>query len=189
MCPRCRPQGAAADPGALIMRAAGRIIRTDVDDDALAYDPLSDLLFTMVAILLLAFMAVLPGLALTVVTQPAPPAPPSSLTERNYSFEGRSIAPYLATGAGLRRIGDPRVVPADAILDDAGLRATLTELATRAEPVFIFIAADGLEVAFEFEAVASAAGIRTFRQIRLATDCKPQRPSIACGFDIRGGAK
>ena len=171
------------------MRSAGRIIRTDVDDDAVAYDPLSDLLFTMVAILLLAFMAVLPGLALTVVTQPAPSVPPRSLTERNYTFEGRSIAPYLATGAGLRRTGDTRVVPADAILDDPGLRAGLSELAARAEPVFIFIAADGLEVAFEFEAIASAAGIKTLRQVRLAKDCKPERPLSTCGFDVGGSAK
>ena len=167
------------------MRMAGRIIPTGTDDDALAYDPLSDLLFTMVAILLLAFMAILPGVALSAAVQPAPAKAQSSLLDRSFNDQGRAILPYLATGAGLRRSGETRVIATSAILDDSGLRASLVALAASGAPAMILIAADGLEAAFEFEAVAAASGITTVRQIRLTSDCKPDHPTPACGFDAR----
>ncbi|PDT90813.1 hypothetical protein CO669_07505 [Bradyrhizobium sp. Y36] len=137
----------------------------DEFDPVLASDPLADLLLSVAAVIVLAVLAILPSL----------PQRDAAATEAEAGFQldGRRVTPWLATGAGLAIDGsrtDP--VPLDRMFSDQSLAAALQVMQRSDGPLVLFIAPDGNEAAFQFEAIASRHGIRQIHQVRLEPGCE-----------------
>lgn len=137
----------------------------DEFDPVLASDPLADLLLSVAAIIVLAVLAILPSL----------PQRTASATEAQTGFQldGRRVTPWLATSAGLAIDSSPtNLVPLDRMFSDQTLAAALQGMQPANEPLVLFIAPDGSEAAFQFEAIASRHGVRQIRQVRLEPGCE-----------------
>ena len=135
-------------------------------------DPLSDLLFTMVAILLLVFMTLLPGMVMSGNQgQSRQVAEARSLGTFDLDLHGVSVTPYLAVRTGIVRSGKPPI-GLEGITGSASLSDELASQITRGEAVVLLIAPHGLEAAFEFEALAAAKRLQRLHQIRLDAGCR-----------------
>lgn len=150
----------------------------------LAIDPLADLLFGVVAIVVLAVIIILP----TVGTRGAANAALQSsvgeaLIKSRFSLDGRAVQPFMATAAGLRYGPQPsQIVPLEAILQDAAVAARLREIRERGDPLVLMIDPGGSEAAFQFEAVASRDGPPRIRQIRLDATCTHAKSATLARF-------
>ena len=149
----------------------------DPDEDALAApsNSMADLLFTMIAILLLAFMSILPGLALGAWTHQRTPTQASAtpLSQITFQSAGERATVFLARRDGLvlPEAGAPPIAR-DAILDNAQLTSLLEAQIRQQVMVTLFVMQDGLETAFEFEALAASRGVRRIQQIRFDGACE-----------------
>ena len=150
-------------------------------EPVLAFDPLADLLFGVAAILVLAVVVILPTIR-----------PDGTLRDRStrrmmqnteLRLDGKAVAPLVAAADGLQlpaRAGQAAaVIPLDRILDDAELVGRLEQMRGSGEPLVLLIDGDGLEAAFQFEAVAALYGPPRIRQIRLDADCRFARSQAA----------
>jgi hypothetical protein len=159
------PLGGVLDPIA--------VATVPASEPTLAIDPLADLLFGVVAIVVLAVIVILP----TVNFNSAPKPGTSrfngeSMSSTSFRLDNRPVEPLIATARGLRTGPSPSdFIPLERILDDKGLAAKLMSMRDRREPLVLLIDPDGDEAAFQFEAVASLNGPPRIRQIRLDTGC------------------
>ena len=147
------------------------------DEDALAApsNSMADLLFTMVAILLLAFMSILPGLALGAWThqQNRRQTTSTPLSQISFKSAGEQATVFLARRDSLvLPLAGSTPIGRDAILDNAQLTAMLDSQIRQQGVATLFVTQDGLETAFEFEALAASRGMRRIRQIRFDGPCQ-----------------
>lgn len=138
-------------------------------------DPLSDLLLSVAAIIVLAVIVVLPAVRTASDTPDNNPAsrPPGDTV---LTLRGQAIEPFFATQHGLRMNAPPgNIVPVDQILDDRQLAEKLRYMRDAGEPLLLIIEPDGFEAAFLFEATASLNGPKRSWQIRLDTACTDEK--------------
>jgi hypothetical protein len=158
-------------------------IRPDDIGFALHIDPLSDLLLSVAAIIVLAVIVVLPAARFSVSTAGKLPDHPQM------TFQGQAIQPLFATPHGLRMgSGTADTIPADRILDDQRLAARLQHMREAGEALLLVIEPEGFEAAFLFEAVTSIHGPKRSWQIRLDTACGNQNSmplELLCGISAR----
>ena len=150
----------------------------------LAIDPLADLLFGVVAIVVLAVIIILPTVGTRGVANGAPPSSVGeALVKSKFSLDGRAVEPFMAAARGLRYGPQPsEIVPLEAILQDSALAARLREIRERGNPLVLMIDPDGSEAAFQFEAVASRDGPARIRQIRLDATCTHAKSAALARF-------
>jgi hypothetical protein len=137
----------------------------------LTVDPLADLLFSLVAIVILAVIVLIPAiLSHPLQALPGVPQKPA------FRLNGQEVEPWIAAKQGLL-IGPAHrdLVPYDRILDDNQLAAKLERLRAAGERLLLIIEPDGLETAFLFESALSLHGPRTIHQIRLDSACRSPR--------------
>jgi hypothetical protein len=154
----------------------------------LAIDPLADLLFSLVAIVVLAIIIMLPVMGRS--GAPAPPSMAESLAGSAMTLGGRAVEPFVARAAGLQIGHNPDLIPLDAIPQDEALAAKLRDMRARGEPVVLMIDPDGTEAAFLFEPVASLNGppsMRTVRLDRTCTHARSERLAVACRMQAAAG--
>jgi hypothetical protein len=163
-----------------------------VTEPVLAIDPLADLLFGVAAILVLAVVVILPTVR-----------PDGTLRDRatrrlvenvELRLGEQRVEPLVAAADGLRlpARADQKavIVPLDRILDDPELSERLERMRASGEPLVLLIEGDGLETAFQFEAVAASHGPARVRQIRLDADCQFARsPAAGRLCDARAGSR
>ncbi len=140
----------------------------DADDDgsgdgagSVSFDPFADLLLGLIAILV-------PVISLLLSSGASAPA----VQERAPSMrDGGTALRVTATAAGIRieadALAQAHAVPPARILDDAELARRLRRSRDEGQPLALDIAADGLEAAFLFEAVAARNGPPVINQRRL----------------------
>lgn len=149
-------------------------------DNEFQVDPLADLLFTLVTVVLFALIILLPAAAMVSRDLTAGKALP------NLVVQGQQAAAFLASGAGLQSTSTTsKWIATDLILADSGLRTTLENIRDAGKPLLLIIAPDGLEAAFEFEAALSLYGPKAIYQVRLGQTCKVRSLGDLqeCGFD------
>lgn len=125
---------------------------------AVSFDPFADLLLGLIAILV-------PVISLLLASGAGAPRP-----AEDAGAGAVPLTQVTATAFGLRVDGggaQPLAVPLAGILDDEALARRLRAVRDRGEPLLLDIAADGLEAAFSFEAVAARHGPALIRQRRL----------------------
>jgi hypothetical protein len=146
---------------------------TETADDDAPLDPLSDLLFGLVAIVIPAVALMLPLIRMAADSVPARDGQASvSFASGELTFEGGVGASFFATGEGLRIPGEGnRTVQVDRLLDDRQLAALLRRLKERSEALLLLIEPEGQETAFLFEAVAAVHGPPRMLQVRLDPAC------------------
>ena len=149
--------------------------RADEDEDpgGAGADPLSDIFFGFLAVILAMVIVLLPiGKA----------APPPARAPASFSQDGREAALVLADGQGL--VVEPRgpgrlEVPLDGILEDPALGERLSALDSARAVPFLVITPAGQEALFLFESRAAELGLASFTFIRLPRDpaeCSHIRP-------------
>jgi hypothetical protein len=128
----------------------------------LAVDPLADLLFNMVAIIVIAVIVILP----TVDATPGVRAP------SGFKLDGRSAQTLVATAAGVRLgAGASQLVALRQVLSDEDLARRLERIRDQGDPLLVLIEPDGMEAAFLLETVVSDHGPVQFHQVRLDRAC------------------
>jgi hypothetical protein len=150
----------------------------------LGIDPLADLLFGVVAIVVLAVIIILPTVGMRGMASAALQGPVGeALIKSKFSLDGRAVEPLVATAAGLRYGPQPsEIVPLEAILQDAPLAARLRAMRERGDTLVLMIDPDGSEAAFQFEAVASRDGPPRIRQVRLDATCTHAKSAALARF-------
>lgn len=154
-------------------------------DETAPADPFADLLFTLIAAVLPAILVLLPALHLSGARPAAAPAAAAPAPE--VRVRGARSWPIVAGAEGLRLTGaGDRLVPLDAVPDDAGLRAELTRLRGEGEPLLLIVEPAGLESAFLLEPVAALHGPREMVQVRAEAACGATR-ELALARACRAG--
>ena len=89
-----------------------------------------------------------------------------------FRLGGREVDPFIATERGLI-IGrsSSRMIPVDKIFFDEALPGILDGMRKADETVVVFIEPNGLETAFQLEAIASRHGPVRMRQVRIDSEC------------------
>jgi hypothetical protein len=144
--------------------------RADSEDGpAFVFDPLADLFFSVVAIVVLAVIIILPTVRLQAF-QAKPDSPP------NFEIDGRTATAIRATAAGLilGSTGETRVA-LDAIGDDAVLTATLGRTVQAGAPLVVLVEPDGDEADFQLEPMLARAGVKSVTKVRLDPSCDHMR--------------
>ncbi len=130
----------------------------------LAVDPLADLLFNLVAIIVIAVIVILPTVDITRKVR--------TPTSVEFKIDGRTAKTLVATSEGIRSgAGASEFVALNHILDDEQFAMRLDRMRNRNDVLLVLIEPDGLEAAFLFESVASVHGPAQFRQVRLDFAC------------------
>ncbi len=153
----------------------------EIDDDPagpVVFDPLADLFFSVVAIVVLAVIVILPSVRLDMEAARLPQP------ERELRIDGNVTDPIRATATGIVYGSQHVTVPLDAIGEDAGLAGALRAARSHALPVVVLIEPDGGEAAFQLEPVLAREGPATVTEVRLAGDCshvrQPTSPGARC---------
>jgi hypothetical protein len=143
---------------------------------ALYTDPLSDLLLSVAAIIVLAVIVLLPAARFSA-------SEAGKLTDHTaITFQGQAVQPLFATPRGLQiGPGTADTIPVDRILDDQRLTVRLQHMRETGEALLLVIEPEGFEAAFLFEAVTSIYGPKRSWQIRLDTPCT-DKSSAASGL-------
>lgn len=156
-------------------------MQTEPGEPAAILDPLTDLFFTVAAVVLALIAVLVPSLhiARTVST------PPERVLERLRNapailVDERPAVLLIAGGTGLRLDGFD--VPLDRIPGDAALRKILAEVARSGQPLVVAITPDGQESAFLLDAVAARVGIREMSQVRVDRFCGLARGSAGAAL-------
>lgn len=145
----------------------------DGQDEEAALDPLADLLFGLVAIIVPAVALMLPLISAAAGRVPArDPQAAVAFVSGELKVDGAPATSILASAAGVRiRDGGDEFVELARILDDERLAGALRRLRTAGKPVLLLIEPDGQEAAFLFEAVAAAHGPDRILQVRVDPAC------------------
>jgi hypothetical protein len=156
-------------------------------EPAHAADPLADLLLSAAAIIVIAVIAVLPILP----RHSMPQRDLSRASQNNVVFRlgDREVEPFIATERGLI-VGpsSPRMIPVDKIFFDQTLPGILEQMRKADDAVIVLIEPNGLETAFQLEAIVSRHGPGRMRQVRIDSECHFARmESVAshCGDLLR----
>lgn len=156
----------------------------DAADRDLPSDPLADLMFTMIAIVLLALIILLPLASFSSPTQSHSKSA-RRLENARFAIGSKSAVAITASARGLRLPGGgARLIGLDAIAGDAALQKLLTRARDRGSPLVVLITPKGSEAAFELEPLLSAYGPKQVYQVRLDQACLYARSTIlkqACG--------
>ncbi|WAJ30497.1 hypothetical protein [Antarcticirhabdus aurantiaca] len=175
--------------------AEGRAVEDPGDeaDDALDGLPatMADLFLALVAVVVLMLLSLLPAIATPGALAPDGAEEPWRTGQAR--LDGGTPAIIVAEAGGLRLAdaavpgADPvsdrsggRLVPLDALFSDADLAARLEDVARAQTPVLFVVEPDGGEAAFLFDALASRAGLATYAQMRLGSDCAVRSRGAAC---------
>jgi len=166
----------------------------DDDDENPAPEPLSDLLFGLVALLVPVIAVLLPVMKVAADAVPARDhAAASSFLRGDLTVAGHPAAAFFAGGAGLRiRDDGDRVVAVDRMLDDQALVTRLDRAKDTQQPILLLIEPDGQEAAFLFEAIAASRGVGRLLQVRIDPACAFVRNSelaSQCVGSVVGGAR
>lgn len=144
-----------------------------------AFDPLSDIFFSAIAVVFVALIAVAPMIA---HARPTPTSSGDPHARDHILFQGRELPLLLATATGISLtdpIGNVTVIPLDQIQDDPRLKTALqTIVATPDARLLVMIDPDASEAAFLLDPILVAARITSVVQVRLAR---------ACGDGLRTG--
>lgn len=143
----------------------------EADDREFQSDPLADLMFTMIAIVLLALIILLPlaGVASLRSTQPLSA---QKLQQSKLVVGGQSAVTIAASDQGLSLPGHvDHLIGLDAIGHDPQLRHLLEGARDRGAPLVLLIDPKGSEAAFELEPVMAAHGPKQIYQVRLDSAC------------------
>jgi hypothetical protein len=131
-------------------------------------DPLSDLMFTMISIVLLALIVLLPRIS---------PAEPRAATSRErelfdaYEIGGKTAVPLIASAAGVKLPGGRGTITIDDILSSPELGSFLSGLKTKDERVILAVDPRGSEAAFQLEAVLAARARQPILETRSSDAC------------------
>jgi hypothetical protein len=141
------------------------------DEQAGPFDPLSDLLFGLVAIIIPIFALLLPAMYMAKDTSPDEGIG-ARLMHAELRVHGALPQRFVAGAKGLHIPGEPaQFIPVDQVLGADAVAAELRGARERQQPVLLMIEPDGLETAFLFEAAAAHAGQQGFFQLRLDPAC------------------
>lgn len=148
-------------------------IAEDAEEQEQPLDPLSDLLFGLVAIVIPAVAVMMP------LMQVAAGALPERERQAVVSFlgnkfvvDGKSASSILLGKDGLRLQAEgDQLVTLDRILDDPRLVAHLEQTKRREQPLLLLIEPDGQEAAFLLETVLAARGPSRVFQVRIDSAC------------------
>jgi hypothetical protein len=148
-----------------------------------AFDPLADLLFGLVAIMIPIFAILLPTMRTAADAVPAPNIEAASaLVRADLRIDGRPAQPFVAGAQGLKITGEAaRLVDVERILDDRPLALALQRLRDQQHPVLLLIEPDGHESAFLFETVAAVHGPARIHQVRIDQACTFVRDPFLAG--------
>lgn len=163
------------------------LVSRESNEPAHAADPLADLLLSAAAIIVIAVIAVLP-----ILPRQSMPQRDSSRTLQNnvvFRLGDREVDPFIATERGLIVGRSPsRMIPVDKIFFDQALPGILEEMRKADDAVIVLIEPNGLETAFQLEAIASRHGPERMRQIRIDSECqfaRMGRVASHCGDLLR----
>jgi hypothetical protein len=148
----------------------GETVREDADE---SIDPLADLLFGLVAIIIPIFALLLPTIRMAANSIPTPNTEAvSALVRTNLHVDGAPARPFTAGARGISVPGEsPRLVALADILDDRPLAMALARLRQQGQPLILLIEPDGHESAFLFETVVAAHGPAKLVQVRIEQGC------------------
>jgi hypothetical protein len=151
----------------------------DLDDGpTIVFDPLSDLFFSIVAIVVLAVIIILPTVRLE-ASQPDPVANP-----RRMQINGVDVTPLRAAVDGVHYGPDGgQFASLSDIADDRNLAASIKRAVAAGVPLVILIDPDGDESAFQLEPLLAQSGVGTVTQVRLDWTCAAEgaaRPQGTC---------
>lgn len=142
------------------------------DQQAGPFDPLADLLFGLVAIIIPIFALLLPAMYMTKDASPDE-GTAAQLMRADVRVHGVQPQRFVAGAKGLLIGSEPaQFVPLDQVLSAGALTEGLAGARERQQPVLLMIEPDGLETAFLFETVAAHAGQPKVFQLRLDRSCK-----------------
>lgn len=142
-----------------------------------AFDPLSDIFFSAIAVVFVALIAVAPLMAQGHETaDPQTQGRSDEPQQRDHIlFQGRELPLLLATATGVSladTTGSLELIPLDQIQDAPRLKTTLADIVKTPDArLLVMIDPDGSEAAFLLEPMLSAARIRSVVQVRLARAC------------------
>jgi hypothetical protein len=163
------------------------------DDEAAAVDPMADLFFTLVALILPAILLMLPvvGLASGTFPEPSRRAAEALLTA-DLRVGGLPPAAFVASAEGLTIGGDvPRLITVDALFGDAVIANALAAARNAGAPVLLLVEPGGEESAFLFDSLAAEHGPPAITQVRLDDRCAFARSAPvadACAGRASGAA-
>lgn len=153
------------------------------DDEAAVLNPLSDLLFSLAAVFILAVLLLLPMVRAGGRMQPS-----LGTEEAQFHLNGQPLIAFLAVREGLILPGKAgEMIGQGAIADNPGLQASLIELSKNRGHMLLLIEPGGEETAFQLEVEIAAHGPASLAQIRLVAPC-PSRgnPASCLAPDSRG---
>jgi hypothetical protein len=138
-----------------------------------ALDPIADLLFGLVAIIIPVVALMLPLIRMAGEGVPSrDPQAGSAVLAGELTIGAVPAETYVAEAAGLRARADgDRLVPLNQMLDDRALVAQLEQSKTSNRPLLLLIERDGHEAAFIFESLVAAHGPRRIFQVRVDPAC------------------
>jgi hypothetical protein len=133
-------------------------------------DPLSDLMFTMIAIVLLALIALLPQI-LARQTETSHVRHRPHVLAASYPIDGVDAVPMVASSRGVRVSGATTAVGIDEILGNPDIVAFLTALKSKKQRLIVAVDPDGSEAAFQLEGVLARAAPQPIFEMRSADGC------------------
>ena len=140
----------------------------------LAAEPLADLMFTMIATVLLLLIAMFPSHSSNSDSAASDDA--ASLGRAPIVINHRRAAALVASQAGIELPQQgAAMISIDSLSEDAHLRSFLENLRKADAPLVVIVGKEGLESSFELEGVLAAYGPQTIYQVRLDREC--QQPS------------
>ena len=149
------------------------------DDDTapvVVFDPLADLFFSVVAIVVLAVIIIVPTVRLN------GEAPATEKGPQTIEIDGHQVNPIRATSAGLSFGADGALTVAlNSIDDDPRLLAALRRARQADLPLLVLIEPDGDEAAFQLEPVLAREGVASITQVRLDAACRHVRAPARAG--------
>jgi hypothetical protein len=149
----------------------------DQTDGPEAFDPLSDIFFSAIAVVFVALIAIAPMIAQgRQADDTRSPHQVDDPPQRDHVlFQERELPLLLATATGISLAeagGTIEVIPLDQIQDAARLKMALAGIVKTPDArLLMMIDPDGSEAAFLLEPMLAAARIRSIVQVRLTRAC------------------
>ena len=146
------------------------------DDEASAINPLSDLLFSLAAVFILAVLLLLPMVRASGRVQQSP-----GTEDTQFNLNGQPLTAFLAVREGLILPGRAgQMIGQGAIADNPGLQASLNDLSKNNGRMLLLIEPGGEETAFQLEVEIAAHGPASLAQIRLVASCPSRGNPASC---------
>lgn len=151
------------------------------------FDPLTDILFSAIAVLFVTLIAIAPALR-DVVVAPAQAENAASASPSRALYNGQPLALLLATPAGVR-LGDTGTtfIPLDILDSDARLLAFLGSRGTR--QLALLIEPGGEEASFLLDPILASQRIASVLQMRLVDPCATRDGQIDFNACLAGVAE